>query len=65
MFKVNISTLGVLTLDRLPLFLGLLPSSQMMVIEMIVHNGRTAIYKGALFTRESLITDTIRILRST
>jgi hypothetical protein len=36
----------------------------MLVIEMVVHDSRAAVCKGTLFARESLITDTIRALRS-
>lgn len=40
--KVNSLVLWMLKLDRLPTLLGPLSSNQMMVIGMIVHNGRSA-----------------------
>ena len=54
----------MLTPDPLAALLSLLAPNQVLVIEVVIHNSRAAVYKGALFTRQSLITDTIRTLRS-
>jgi hypothetical protein len=45
--------------------LSLLTSNQILVIEIVIHNGRAAVYKGILFAREALITNIIRALTGT
>jgi hypothetical protein len=62
--EFKISTLRMLAPYLLTTPLSLLASNQMLVIEIVVHNSRAAIYKGALFTREPLITDVIKTLGS-
>lgn len=64
MLEFEISTLGMLAPYLLTTPLSLLASDQMLVIEMVVHDSRAAVCKGALFTREPLITDAIRTLGS-
>jgi hypothetical protein len=63
--ELKVSALGMFASYILAAPLGLLAFDQMLIVEMVVHNSWTAIYEGALFTRESLIADTIRTLRST
>lgn len=64
MLESDISAPGMLTPDPLAALLSLLAPNQMLVIEVVVHDSGSAVCKGALFTRESLITDTIGTLRS-
>jgi hypothetical protein len=64
MLESEISALGMLTPDPLAALLSLLAPDEMLVIEVVVHDIRSAVCKGALFTRESLITNTIRTLRT-
>lgn len=54
----------MLILDPLAALFSLFALNQMLVIEVVVYGSLSAVCKGALFTRETLITDTIRILRS-
>jgi hypothetical protein len=63
MVEAEISALGMLTPDPLAALLSLPAPSQMLVIDVIVHDSRSAVCEDALFTRESLITNTIRTLR--
>lgn len=63
--QFEVFALGMLTPNLFITLLGLLPRDQMVVIKVVVHDSGTAIpvCKGALFTRESLITDAIGTLR--
>jgi hypothetical protein len=64
MLESDISAFGMLTPDPLAALLSLLAPNQVLAIEVVVHDSRAAVCKGALFTRQSLITDAIRTLRS-
>ncbi|KAK2469318.1 hypothetical protein H9L39_19035 [Fusarium oxysporum f. sp. albedinis] len=64
MLESDISALKMLTPDPLATLLSLFAPNQTLVIEVVVYGSQSAVCKGALCTRESLITDTIRILRS-
>lgn len=63
MLKFEVSTLGMLTPYLLTAPLSLLAFRQMLIIKMVVHDSRTAVCKGTLFTRESFIANTIGALR--
>ena len=62
MLELLVSAIGMLTPDRFTTLLRPLPFDQMMVIEVVVHDGRTTILKGALFKGESLVADATRTL---